>query len=75
MERPPIIMCRSLFKTFGYSVDTDVGDFGDGFDFLPDDALNWSFDAFRTNNTNDIQFVATTSGLFHQCRQYAAARC
>ena len=28
---------------------------------LPADALNWSFDAFRTNNTNDIQFVATTT--------------
>ena len=28
---------------------------------LPDDALNWSFDAFRTNSTNDIQFVATTT--------------
>lgn len=28
---------------------------------LTDDVLNWSFDAFRTNNTNDIQFVATTT--------------
>jgi outer membrane receptor protein involved in Fe transport len=28
---------------------------------LPDDVLNWSFDAFRTNSTNDIQFVATTT--------------
>ncbi len=28
---------------------------------LPDEVLNWSFDAFRTNNTNDIQFVATTT--------------
>jgi outer membrane receptor protein involved in Fe transport len=28
---------------------------------LTDDVLDWSFDAFRTNNTNDIQFVATTT--------------
>ncbi len=28
---------------------------------LPDDVLTWSFDAFRTNNSNDIQFVATTT--------------
>ena len=28
---------------------------------LPDDQLNWSFDAFRTSNSNDIQFVATTT--------------
>jgi outer membrane receptor protein involved in Fe transport len=28
---------------------------------LPDDLLNWSFDAFRTSNSNDIQFVATTT--------------
>jgi outer membrane receptor protein involved in Fe transport len=28
---------------------------------LPDDVLDWSFDAFRTNSTNDIQFVATNT--------------
>jgi outer membrane receptor protein involved in Fe transport len=28
---------------------------------LADEWLNWSFDAFRTNNTNDIQFVATNT--------------
>jgi outer membrane receptor protein involved in Fe transport len=28
---------------------------------LPDNLLDWSFDAFRTNNTDDIQFVATTT--------------
>lgn len=27
----------------------------------PDGWLDWSFDAFRTDNTNDIQFVATTT--------------
>ncbi|HVO45773.1 MAG TPA: TonB-dependent receptor [Steroidobacteraceae bacterium] len=28
---------------------------------LPDNLLNWSFDVFRTENSNDIQFVATTT--------------
>ncbi|MEA3178422.1 MAG: hypothetical protein QOI59_1945 [Gammaproteobacteria bacterium] len=28
---------------------------------LPDDMLDWSLDAFRTNSTNDIQFVATNT--------------
>ncbi len=28
---------------------------------LPDDVLTWSADVFRTSNTNDIQFVATTT--------------
>jgi outer membrane receptor protein involved in Fe transport len=28
---------------------------------LADNVLDWSFDAFRTNNTDDIQFVATTT--------------
>jgi outer membrane receptor protein involved in Fe transport len=28
---------------------------------LPDEVLRWNFDAFRTNNSNDIQFVATTT--------------
>ena len=28
---------------------------------LPDNVLNWSIDVFRTENSNDIQFVATTT--------------
>jgi outer membrane receptor protein involved in Fe transport len=28
---------------------------------LPDDVLQWNFDLFHTNNTNDIQFVSTTA--------------
>jgi outer membrane receptor protein involved in Fe transport len=28
---------------------------------LPDDLLNWNIDVFRTNSSNDIQFVATNT--------------
>jgi hypothetical protein len=28
---------------------------------MGEDLLNWSIDTFRTNNSNDIQFVATTT--------------